>query len=118
MWANADYPADARPARPIGALGIGLCGTQHMFFEVERLPIVQRMILALTSEKRTAALNELLPSQRSDFDGLFEAMTGLPVIIRLIDPPLHEFMPDAEALEEAGSLPPGTLGLDAAVPGW
>ena len=71
-----------------------------MFFEVERLPIVQRMILAKTSEDRTAALDELLPSQRSDFDGLFEAMTGLPVIIRLIDPPLHEFMPDEEKLLE------------------
>ena len=100
VWANADYPADARRARTFGALGIGLCRTEHMFFEVERLPIVQRMILAKTSEERTAALNELLPSQRSDFDGLFEAMTGLPVIIRLIDPPLHEFMPDEEKLLE------------------
>jgi len=99
VWANADYPADARRARTFGALGIGLCRTEHMFFEVERLPIVQRMILAESSEERTEALNELLPSQRSDFDGLFEAMTGLPVIIRLIDPPLHEFMPDAEALK-------------------
>jgi len=71
-----------------------------MFFEVERLPIVQRMILAKDSASRTAALNELLPYQRKDFDGLFEAMTGLPVIIRLIDPPLHEFMPDEEKLLE------------------
>ena len=100
VWANADYPADARRARAFGAQGIGLTRTEHMFFEVERLPIVQRMILAKTSEERTAALNELLPSQRSDFDGLFEAMTGLPVIIRLIDPPLHEFMPDEEKLFE------------------
>jgi pyruvate,orthophosphate dikinase len=100
VWANADYPADARRARSFGAVGIGLCRTEHMFFEQERLPIVQRMILAETSEERTAALNELLPYQRSDFDGLFEAMTGLPVIIRLIDPPLHEFMPDEEALLE------------------
>ena len=100
VWANADYPADARRARTFGALGIGLCRTEHMFFETERLPIVQRMILANNSEDRTAALNELLPSQRSDFDGLFEAMTGLPVIIRLIDPPLHEFMPDEEKLLE------------------
>ena len=100
VWANADYPADARRARTFGALGIGLCRTEHMFFETERLPIVQRMILADNSEERTAALNELLPSQRSDFDGLFEAMTGLPVIIRLIDPPLHEFMPDEEKLLE------------------
>ena len=100
VWANADYPKDARRARSYGAKGIGLCRTEHMFFEPERLPIVQRMILAGTSEVRTAALNELLPSQRSDFDGLFEAMDGLPVIIRLIDPPLHEFMPDEEALLE------------------
>jgi len=100
VWANADYPADARRARMFGARGIGLCRTEHMFFEQERLPIVQRMILAESSEERTAALNELLPYQRSDFDGLFEAMTGLPVIIRLIDPPLHEFMPDEEKLLE------------------
>jgi pyruvate,orthophosphate dikinase len=100
VWANADYPADARRARTFGALGIGLCRTEHMFFETERLPIVQRMILAESSAERTAALNELLPYQRSDFDGLFEAMTGLPVIIRLIDPPLHEFMPDEEKLLE------------------
>jgi len=100
VWANADYPADARRARMFGARGIGLCRTEHMFFEQERLPIVQRMILAKSSAERTAALNELLPYQRSDFDGLFEAMTGLPVIIRLIDPPLHEFMPDEEKLLE------------------
>ncbi len=100
VWANADYPADARRARNFGAQGIGLCRTEHMFFEQSRLPIVQRMILAKTSEERTEALNELLPFQRSDFDGLFEAMTGLPVIIRLIDPPLHEFLPDEEALQE------------------
>jgi pyruvate,orthophosphate dikinase len=100
VWANADYPADARRARSFGAQGIGLCRTEHMFFEQVRLPIVQRMILSDTSEGRTAALNELLPFQRSDFDGLFEAMTGLPVIVRLIDPPLHEFMPDEEALLE------------------
>ncbi len=100
VWANADYPKDARRARTFGAKGIGLCRTEHMFFEVVRLPIVQRMILAKDSATRTEALNELLPYQRSDFDGLFEAMTGLPVIIRLIDPPLHEFMPDEEKLLE------------------
>jgi len=100
VWANADYPADARRARSYGAKGIGLCRTEHMFFEPERLPIVQDMILADTSEERTAALDKLLPYQRADFDGLFEAMTGLPVIIRLIDPPLHEFMPDEHALLE------------------
>ncbi len=100
VWANADYPADARRARSYGAKGIGLCRTEHMFFEPERLPIVQDMILADSSEERTAALDKLLPYQRADFDGLFEAMTGLPVIIRLIDPPLHEFMPDEHALLE------------------
>ena len=100
VWANADYPKDAQRARSYGAKGIGLCRTEHMFFEPERLPIVQRMILADTSADRTAALNELLPYQRADFDGLFEAMDGLPVIIRLIDPPLHEFMPDEEKLLE------------------
>lgn len=100
VWANADYPKDAQRAREYGAKGIGLCRTEHMFFETERLPIVQRMILAKTSEERTEALNELLPSQRSDFEGLFEAMDGLPVIIRLIDPPLHEFLPAAEDLKD------------------
>jgi len=100
VWANADYPKDARRARSYGAVGIGLCRTEHMFFEPERLPIVQRMILSETSEERTEALNELLPYQRKDFDGLFEAMDGYPVIIRLIDPPLHEFMPDEEKLLE------------------
>ncbi|MBN2499819.1 MAG: pyruvate, phosphate dikinase [Anaerolineales bacterium] len=100
VWANADYPADAQRARSYGAKGIGLCRTEHMFFEQERLPIVQRMILSETSEERTAALDELLPFQRSDFDGLFRAMDGLPVIIRLIDPPLHEFLPEMEELLE------------------
>jgi pyruvate,orthophosphate dikinase len=100
VWANADYPKDAKRARSYGAVGIGLCRTEHMFFEPERLPIVQDMILSETSESRTAALNKLLPYQREDFDGLFEAMDGFPVIIRLIDPPLHEFMPDEEKLFE------------------
>jgi pyruvate,orthophosphate dikinase len=100
VWTNADYPKDARRARSYGAVGIGLCRTEHMFFEVERLPIVQRMILADTSEVRKAALDELLPSQRADFEGLFEAMDGYPVIIRLIDPPLHEFLPSPEVLLE------------------
>jgi pyruvate,orthophosphate dikinase len=100
VWANADYPKDARRARSYGAVGIGLCRTEHMFFEPERLPIVQRMILADSSAERTMALNELLPYQRKDFDGLFDAMNGYPVIIRLIDPPLHEFMPSEEDLLE------------------
>ncbi len=100
VWANADYPKDARRARSYGAVGIGLCRTEHMFFEPERLPIVQKMILSETSEERTKMLDILLPYQRKDFDGLFEAMDGYPVIIRLIDPPLHEFMPDEEKLFE------------------
>ncbi len=100
VWANADYPKDAKRARAYGAVGIGLCRTEHMFFEQERLPVVQRMILAKTSEERIQALNELLPHQRSDFEGLFESMTGYPVIIRLIDPPLHEFLPSEEVLLE------------------
>jgi len=100
VWANADYPKDARRARSYGAVGIGLCRTEHMFFEPERLPTVQRMILAKTSAERTDALNELLPFQRSDFEGLFEAMDGYPVIIRLIDPPLHEFLPAEKDLRE------------------
>lgn len=100
VWANADYPKDAQRARTFGAKGIGLCRTEHMFFEPARLPIVQRMILAKTDAIRKVALDELLPFQRADFDGLFEAMDGLPVIIRLIDPPLHEFLPSEETLFE------------------
>ena len=100
VWANADYPKDARRARSYGAVGIGLCRTEHMFFEPERLPVVQEMILADSSAGRTSALTKLLPHQRKDFDGLFDAMDGCPVIIRLIDPPLHEFMPDEEKLFE------------------
>jgi pyruvate,orthophosphate dikinase len=100
VWANADYPADARRARSYGAVGIGLCRTEHMFFQPERLPIVQRMILAKTHGERKAALDELLPYQRTDFEGLFEAMDGYPVIIRLIDPPLHEFLPSEHELFE------------------
>ncbi|KAF0111017.1 MAG: pyruvate orthophosphate dikinase [Chloroflexi bacterium] len=100
VWANADYPKDAQRARSYGAVGIGLCRTEHMFFEPARLPIVQSMILAKTDDVRKAALDELLPFQRADFDGLFEAMDGYPVIIRLIDPPLHEFLPSEEGLFE------------------
>jgi len=98
VWANADYPRDAIRARSFGAQGIGLCRTEHMFMETERLPIVQRMILAKTSEERTKALDELLPFQRSDFIGVLKAMDGLPVVIRLIDPPLHEFLPNHDEL--------------------
>lgn len=98
VWANADYPRDAQRARDYGAEGIGLCRTEHMFFEAERLPYVQQMILAKTDEERDEALEKLLPFQRSDFEGLFRVMDGLPVIIRLIDPPLHEFLPSHEDL--------------------
>ena len=101
VWANADYPDDAVRARGFGAQGIGLCRTEHMFFEEERLPIVQRMILSETDQERETALNELLPFQRSDFEGIFKAMDDLPVIIRLIDPPLHEFLPnERDVLEQ------------------
>ncbi len=96
VWANADYPRDAERARAMGAEGIGLCRTEHMFFETDRLPTVQRLILAGTEEEREAMLAKLLPMQRGDFDGLFRAMNGLPVTIRLIDPPLHEFLPRYE----------------------
>ncbi len=96
--ANADYPRDAARAREFGAEGIGLCRTEHMFFEEERLPIVQKMILSETQEERQKWLDQILPFQRSDFEGIFRAMDGLPVIIRLIDPPLHEFLPSHEDL--------------------
>jgi pyruvate, orthophosphate dikinase len=98
VWANADYPQDARRAREYGAEGIGLCRTEHMFFETERLPIVQQMILAKTTTDQNEAIQKLLPLQRGDFEGLFRAMDGYPVIIRLIDPPLHEFLPAYDEL--------------------
>ncbi|MGH7751070.1 MAG: PEP-utilizing enzyme, partial [Candidatus Dormibacteria bacterium] len=93
VWANGDYPHDAIRAREYGAQGIGLCRTEHMFMEQERLPIVQRMILAANTDVRREELALLLPFQREDFRGILRAMRGLPVIIRLIDPPLHEFLP-------------------------
>ncbi len=96
--ANADIPRDAKQAREFGAEGIGLCRTEHMFFAEDRLPIVQQMILASTTEGREKALSKLLPMQRSDFKGLFESMDGFPVTIRLLDPPLHEFLPKREDL--------------------
>ncbi|HEX2142019.1 MAG TPA: putative PEP-binding protein, partial [Candidatus Limnocylindria bacterium] len=120
VWANADYPRDAERARAFGAQGIGLCRTEHMFFEEERLPTVRRMILNAhtataakgrdeadrTDEDRAAvrvfdaALSELETAQTDDFAGLFRAMDGLPVVIRLIDPPLHEFLPSHDELLE------------------
>jgi pyruvate,orthophosphate dikinase len=92
--ANADNPEDATRAREFGAEGIGLCRTEHMFFGEERLPRMQEMILADSEPERRAALDKLLPFQQSDFEGIFEAMAGLPVTIRLLDPPLHEFLPE------------------------
>ena len=96
--ANADIPRDAEVARKFGAEGIGLCRTEHMFFAEDRLPHVQKMILANTEPERREHLNKLLPFQRADFEGLFRAMDGLPVTIRLLDPPLHEFLPKREEL--------------------
>lgn len=100
VWANADDPKDAARARSNGAQGIGLCRTEHMFFEPTRLPIVQKMILADDENTRQEALATLLPFQRDDFAGLFKAMDGLPVIIRLIDPPMHEFLPSHDELTQ------------------
>lgn len=96
--ANADTPEDARKAREFGAQGIGLCRTEHMFMAQDRLPIVQEMILAETTEDREAALAKLLPMQQDDFYGILKAMEGFPVYIRLLDPPLHEFLPNQEEL--------------------
>ncbi len=96
--ANADIPRDAVMAMKFGAEGIGLCRTEHMFFAADRLPIVQQMILADNTEDREKALAKLLPMQRSDFKGLFETMAGYPVTVRLLDPPLHEFLPKREEL--------------------
>jgi pyruvate, orthophosphate dikinase len=98
--ANADTPEDAAKARELGAQGIGLCRTEHMFNAEDRLPVVREMIMAGNEEERRAALDRLLPMQQADFEGIFEAMAGLPVTIRLLDPPLHEFLPE---LEEATS---------------
>ncbi|MFF2444309.1 pyruvate, phosphate dikinase [Priestia megaterium] len=96
--ANADNPEDAKKALEFGAEGIGLCRTEHMFMDTNRIPIVQDMILAETYEEREKALSKLLIMQQEDFEGIFEAMQGSPVTIRLLDPPLHEFLPDKEEL--------------------
>jgi pyruvate, orthophosphate dikinase len=110
--ANADTPDDAVKAREFGAAGIGLCRTEHMFMAQDRLPVVQEMILAKNTAEREAALARLLPMQQGDFEGIFAAMEGLPVTIRLLDPPLHEFLPNLEdllvevtLLKERGSDP-------------
>jgi pyruvate,orthophosphate dikinase len=100
VFANADTPADARRALANGAEGVGLCRTEHMFMAEDRLPIVREMILARTTEDRNAALARLLPMQQADFEGIFEAMGGLPVTIRLLDPPLHEFLPPVDEVTD------------------
>ena len=96
--ANADNPEDAKKSFEFGAEGVGLCRTEHMFMDINRVPIVQKMILAENYQERMEALDLLLPMQQGDFEGIFNAMQGLPVTIRLLDPPLHEFMPDKEEL--------------------
>ena len=103
---NADTPKDAEQAIKFGAEGIGLCRTEHMFFEADRIPVVREMIVSKTEEQRRAALEKLLPMQRKDFEGLYEAMQGHPVTIRFMDPPLHEFLPhkDEEIKELAKEM--------------
>jgi pyruvate,orthophosphate dikinase len=98
VYANADTPEDAAKSRDFGAEGIGLCRTEHMFMQTERLPAVQEMILAETPDSRRKCLEQLLPMQRDDFQNIYRAMKGLPVTIRLLDPPLHEFLPSLEDL--------------------
>jgi pyruvate,orthophosphate dikinase len=109
--ANADTPHDARIARGFGAEGIGLCRTEHMFFEGDRITAMREMIVARDEGGRRRALAKLLPMQRTDFEGIFEAMSGLPVNIRLLDPPLHEFLPHGG---EESKLLARTLGLQRA----
>ena len=108
--ANADTPQDATVARRLGAEGIGLCRTEHMFFDEERIPLVRQMILASSEQERNRALERLLPLQQADFEGIFRALDGLPVTIRLLDPPLHEFLPHGvkaiERLAEHTGLTP------------
>ncbi|GAB1487462.1 hypothetical protein MASR2M79_25210 [Aminivibrio sp.] len=105
VWANGDTPEDARRAREFGAKGIGLCRTEHMFMAADRLPVMQRLIVADTHEERVEALEELKVMQTEDFYGILKEMAGLPVIIRFLDPPLHEFMPrEADLREELDEL--------------
>lgn len=101
VWANGDTPEDASRAREFGARGIGLCRTEHMFMAAERLPVMQEMVVAETKEDRVAELRKLEGMQESDFTGIFEAMDGLPVTVRLLDPPLHEFLPKVPDLENS-----------------
>jgi pyruvate,orthophosphate dikinase len=100
VWANADTPNDAKRAREFGARGIGLCRTEHMFMESDRLPVMHELIIADNLEGRLAALAKLKVMQKKDFVGIFKAMDGLPVIVRLLDPPLHEFLPKEPVILE------------------
>lgn len=112
--ANADTPDDARVARGFGAEGIGLCRTEHMFMSQDRLPIMQQMIMAETAIERKQALDKLMPMQLEDFKGIFKTMAGLPVTIRLLDPPLHEFLPNQDKLiEEIATMKAKGIGGDA-----
>ncbi len=96
VYANADNPHDAKQARSFGAEGIGLCRTEHMFFEADRIKAMREMIVATTTQERKEALEKLLPYQQKDFEGIYQAMEGAPVVIRFLDPPLHEFLPTKE----------------------
>ena len=113
---NADTPADAATARKFGAEGIGLCRTEHMFFEADRIIAVRQMILADAEDERKAALAKLLPMQRSDFEAIFKEMAGLPVTIRLLDPPLHEFLPHKEEEFEEVAAAAGTNAQESCAP--
>ena len=113
---NADTPADAATARKFGAEGIGLCRTEHMFFDADRIVAVRQMILADAEDERKAALAKLLPMQRGDFEAIFKAMEGLPVTIRLLDPPLHEFLPHKDEEIEEVARAAGTDAGKAARP--
>ena len=106
VYTNADTPKDAKQGREFGAEGIGLCRTEHMFFEGQRIKAMREMIVAETVEERKKALAKIMPYQQGDFEGLYTAMEGRPVIIRFLDPPLHEFLPTKEAdiKEIAGEL--------------
>ena len=115
--ANADTPADARQARAFGAEGIGLCRTEHMFFEESRILAMREMILAEDQEGRRKALAKLLPAQRQDFIALFAIMAGLPVTIRLLDPPLHEFLPHTDDGDRRGRRRHGGERAEAEAPG-
>jgi pyruvate,orthophosphate dikinase len=110
---NADTPHDAEQAKGFGAEGIGLCRTEHMFFEADRIAAIREMIVSETLEQRKVALAKLLPIQRGDFEGIYEAMEGMPITIRLLDPPLHEFLPteeeDIQALAKDMDIPVGKL---------